>query len=439
MARIQAGSTLVNQYAPPFVVSDSVANGWELRWNETLLAFEAYDPSATIVEGGFSSIESSVFLATRQQVFVVPWAADSKQSLVITIDGVKQNQTAYTVSIDTDSNTTTITLDEDLADVIEFPTAPNVEILGLQAEGGAQVLVYQETASNATQSTQVLFPLTGTIGWYPPSRESLIITFDGIKQAPNTYFIVPNANFTGAQVQFVTAPAAITDVDIEILGITTTGETIASPVQMLNLDNPDDVSTFGLFDSKSITGDEQIFSFKSITRGSKINLAPSGTGDSVQISAIEPVFTPNITVAGGAGLPIVDTTTATTATTVEFRGIVGGDGITVSSNATDVTISKSGAYQSYSGTPVPVASGQRVVGLTHTGTPLAVTLPALADFYDGETITVKRENGGTDVITISTAGAETIDGAATYQIASPYGYVTLYKSATQFHVISTSE
>ena len=51
---------------------------------------------------------------------------------------------------------------------------------------------------------------------------------------------------------------------------------------MLNLDNPDDVSTFGLFDSKSITGDEQIFSFKSITRGSKINLAPSGTGDSVQ-------------------------------------------------------------------------------------------------------------------------------------------------------------
>ena len=156
-------------------------------------------------------------------------------------------------------------------------------------------------------------------------------------------------------------------------------------------------------------------------------------------SAIEPVFTPNITAAGGAGLPIVDTTTATTATTVEFRGIVGGDGITVSSNATDVTISKSGTYQSYSGTPALIGSGQRVVGLTHTGTPIAVTLPALSDFYDGETITVKRENGGTDVITISTAGAETIDGAATYQIASPYGYVTLYKSATQFHVISTSE
>ena len=437
MARIQAGSTLVNQYAPPFVVSDSVANGWELRWNDTLQAFEAYDPSATIVEGGFSSIESSVFLATRQQVFVVPWAADSKQSLVITIDGVKQNQTAYTVNIDTDSNTTTITLDEDLADTIEFPSAPNVEILGLQAEGGAQVLVYQETASNATQSAQVLFPAAGTIGWYPPSRESLIITFDGIKQAPNTYFIVPNANFTGAQVQFVSPPAAITDVDIEILGITTTGETIASPVQMLNLDNPDDVVTFGLFDSKSITGDEQIFSFKSITEGANINLAPSGTGDSVQISASEPVFTANITVAGGSGIAVVDT--GADPTTVDFRGIVGGDGITVTANSTDVTISKSGTYQTYSGTPVPVASGQRVVGLTHTGTPLAVTLPALADFYNGETITVKRENGGTDLITISTAGAETIDGAATYQIASPYGYVTLYKSATQFHVISTSE
>ena len=98
MARIQAGSTLVNQYAPPFVVSDSVANGWELVWNDTLQAFEAVDPNANVVEGGFSNIYSSVFLSARQQVFVVPWAADSKQSLVITIDGVKQNQTAYTVS-----------------------------------------------------------------------------------------------------------------------------------------------------------------------------------------------------------------------------------------------------------------------------------------------------------------------------------------------------
>ena len=71
MARIQAGNTLVNQYAPPFVVSDNVTTGWELRWNDTLKAFEAYDPSASIIEGGFSSIESSIFLATRQQVFVV--------------------------------------------------------------------------------------------------------------------------------------------------------------------------------------------------------------------------------------------------------------------------------------------------------------------------------------------------------------------------------
>lgn len=444
MARIQAGSTLVNQYAPPFVVSDSVANGWELRWNDTLQAFEAYDPSATIVEGGFSSIESSVFLATRQQVFVVPWAADSKQSLLITIDGVKQNQTAYTVSIDTDSNTTTITLDEDLGDTIEFPTAPNVEILGLQAEGGAQVLVYQETVSNATDSAKTLFPSVGgvegdgTLGWYPPSRESLIITFDGIKQAPNTYYIVPNENFTGAQVRFVSPPAAITDVDIEILGITTTGETIASPVQMLNLDNPDDVSTFGLFDSKSITGDEQIFSFRSINRGAKINLAPTGTGDGVQISAIEPSFS-NVGTGGAAGLVQVNNDgNPNVSTEVTFRGILGGDGITVSSNATDVTIAKSGDYQTYSGTPVVIGATQRVVGITGAGAK-AVTVPAISNFYNGEIITIKREDGDTGTITIDVSGAGTIDGQLTFQIVSPYGYVTLYKSATQFHVISTSE
>lgn len=46
MSKISAGSTHVQQYAPPFVVSNLVADNWELRWNEKLKAFEAYDPGA---------------------------------------------------------------------------------------------------------------------------------------------------------------------------------------------------------------------------------------------------------------------------------------------------------------------------------------------------------------------------------------------------------
>lgn len=440
MARIQAGSTLVNQYAPPFVVSDSVANGWELRWNDTLQAFEAYDPSATIIEGGFSSIEYAVFLATRQQVFVVPWAADSKQSLVITIDGVKQNQTAYTVSIDIDSSTTTVTLDEDLANLTEFPSAPNVEILGLQAEGGAEVLVYQEIVLNATDSTKVLFPATGTIGWYPPSRESLMITFDGIKQSPNTYFIVPNANFTGAQVQFVSPPAAITDVELEILGITTTGETIASPVQVVN-NVADSATVEGIFSAKTITGDEQVFTLRSLEEGANITLADGVSAadgsTTIQISASEPVFS-NLTggAPGGSGIAVINT--GANPTTVDYRHIVGGDGVTVTADANDITITKSGAYVSYASTPQTVGATVRVAGITGAGAK-AITLPNISNFYDGEMITVKREDGNTGIITLDVDGGASIDGGPSYQITSAYGYVTLYSNGTQFLIAATSE
>ena len=433
MTRINAGSTLVNQYAPPFVVSDYVAQGWELQWNETLLAFEAIDPSANVVEGGFSSIEYSVFQATRQQTYVVPWAANSKQSLVITIDGVKQNQTAYTVNeINTGSNTTTITLDEPLTDLGDFPIAPTVEILGLQSEGGAQVLVYLESTSD---DTQVLFPepANSTIGWYPPNRESLIITIDGTKVPVNEYFVVPNSNFTGAQIQFISPPyISGAAVDIEILGITTTGETIASPVDVVNL------GTGGteLFKEKTISGEQQILNFRSLVAGSNITLAPAGSDTLVEISASEPAFTANITVAGGSGIAVVDT--GVDPTTVKFRGIVGGDGINVSSNATDVTIDKSGTYGSYSAATPTILATDRVIGITDVGAK-AVVLPNISNFYNGETITVKREDGNTGTITISITGGSSIDGAGTYQIVSPYGYVTLYSNGTQFLIVSTSE
>ena len=135
MARIQAGSTLVNQYAPPFVVSDSVTTGWELRWNDTLKAFEAYDPSANTVVAGFDSIEVYRFDNATQQTFTAPFATDSKASTIITIDGVKQHTDAYSWSSDTASNTTTVTLSDSV-------TNETVEILGLKAQGGATVESY---------------------------------------------------------------------------------------------------------------------------------------------------------------------------------------------------------------------------------------------------------------------------------------------------------
>jgi len=190
MARINAGSTLANQYAPPFVVADNVATGWELQWNASILAFEAYDPDANLIEAGFDEINAVLFQNVTQQVFVAPWAADSQESLIITIDGVKQHQTAYGIDADTESNTTIVTL----ADTVSNET---VEILGLQTTGGATIGLFgpQNIDSNIPGTVDANY----TINWFAPSAESLIVTIDGLKQATNNYSIAPAAGSSYTQ------------------------------------------------------------------------------------------------------------------------------------------------------------------------------------------------------------------------------------------------
>ena len=81
MTRINAGNTLANQYAPPFVITDNITTNWQLRWNADLIAFEAFDPSENVTAAGFDSIQQQLFdNTTNQQVFVVPWGVDATQN-----------------------------------------------------------------------------------------------------------------------------------------------------------------------------------------------------------------------------------------------------------------------------------------------------------------------------------------------------------------------
>ena len=129
MTTIHAGNTLANQYAPPFVVSDFVTTNWQLRYNVTLLAFEAFDPSENVTAIGFDTIESILFPgAMAQQVFTLPWVAANKESLYITINGVKQHTNTYTILII--ESTTNVTMSAATGDV---------EFIGLQTTGGATI------------------------------------------------------------------------------------------------------------------------------------------------------------------------------------------------------------------------------------------------------------------------------------------------------------
>lgn len=426
MARIQAGSTLVNQYTPPFVVSDYVAQGWELVWNDTLQAFEAVDPLANVTEGGFSSIESALFPNVTQQVFVVSWVAASKQSLVITIQGVKQQQDAYTYMADSASGTTTVTLSDTVLN-------ETVEILGLQADGGASVEVYQETAIAA----QTLFPAAGSIGWYPPSEQSLIVTLDGVKQNSSEYSVVPNATYTGAQVQLTAAPGD--GVVVEILGITTTGETIASPVLMANALTDAAPTTLGLYKAKSVTGETQVFTLKNLSAGANITLADGAGSNSVEITATQPLLAETAT---GGGTSLFDTLDQDAPV---FRKLLAADGsnmaLSVAGADNPIAIAYNHGYLADAGPTITLTDpgnvNVRLVHVTHSG-PVTVNLAAASSFAQGDKITIKDGNGtgGTNTITISPNGTDEINGVnADIDLTTANAYITLYSDGTHWHII----
>ncbi len=694
MARIQAGSTLVNQYAPPFVVSDSVDSGWTLQWNETLQAFEAVDPNANTVYAGFDDIDVALFQNATQQTFVAPFATDSKASVIITIDGVKQQQDAYTWASDADSNTTTVTL----ADTV---TNETVEILGLQTEGGAAVELYGpvDIDNNVPGTVNPYYD----INWFAPSAESLLITVDGVKQHTSVYNVQPvdGSNFTATRVTFpdrtvtfntgtgingttevittdtvhgfdtgdgvyysndggtevigltnnslyyvnvisaftlslhATRQNALddalridltasgtethaltliadpylyvdslqinsggsgytvndviylsagtpvsaaqmtvteTDVDaditfstdgsgnialgaltinsggsgyptsvigatfnitnntltgnadavvtydtdgtgaiisaavttagtgyianqtnvsineadlptqtlgavsaftldfsgeyvvfpspspvlnvqttggtgtgatfdvtmasprIEIIGITTTGGTPASPVDATNLGVPLGSTTiYGLYDSKTVTGDVQVLNFKGISEGTNIDLAPSG--DTIQISASNPVFAETST---GGGTSLFDTGTIDQDAPT-FRRVLAGDNIALSVAGADnpIVIAENFNYLSSADATITLTT-ERLVNVLPAGA-TTVNLPAGSTVTAGDKITIKDANGtaATNNIAVTPNGTDDIDGVnAAVTLNTNRAYITLYCDGTDWHIIA---
>lgn len=411
MARISAGSTLVQQYAPPFVVSDSVANNWMLRWNSSLAAFEAYDPSENVVSAGFSSIDSQIFTSVSSQTsFVVPWVADSEASLFVALNGVKQDTTTYTIVKNTSSNTTTINLSNSVSGT--------VEILGLQTTGGAYVQLFDAVGDGAT--------VAYTLQWLVPSVQSLIVTVDGVKLNTNQYTIAPDTTFTTTTLTLATAPAL--NANIEVIGITTTGETPSSPVDAANLGSG---AVEGLYSTKTLAGERQVLNFKSLAAGSGITL----TSASDYVTIASAISFENV----GAGQQIAVSTASTNP--LQLRSIEGDTNritVSVGGAGNTIVVTHEQGYASTGLAAYNASAGDRVIGVTNTGSAVTVTLSAIANLPAGDFVIVKDESGGaaTNNITVQGSGGELIDGAATYVISTNYGFVLLYSNGTNFFVAS---
>jgi hypothetical protein len=410
MARISAGSTLINQYVPPFVVAANVQNNWQLRWNDTLKAFEAFDPMADVpTEVGFQSIEQygPVTANGAQSTWIIPWAIANEQSLIATIDGVKQHTTSF-VATSVGSNSTSVTFGEppDLGSTIEF--------IGLQANNSDDIKVV--TALGTGVSPQII-----SLPWVAPSAAALIITVDGIKQHTTSYTL--SISGLSTIVTFPTAPAF--ESDIEIVGITDTGERPASPVDATNLSTAP--GTVGLYAGKTTAGETQILNFKSLSPGPGITFVQAAEYITIEADGL-----PTFQNTGTGQAVLVDPN----ANPLQFRALAAdGDRLTATLNSGTITFAYRYGYVAVPGPTYVASANDRILGVTNAAAPVTITLPLGAA---GVTVIVKDETGAIDAVntvTVATAGTETIDGAASHTMTVPYDSITLYSNGSNWFVV----
>jgi hypothetical protein len=410
MARINAGSALVNQYTPPFVVPTNIQNNWHLRWNNTLKAFEAYDPMADVpTEVGFQSIEQygPIVADGVQSTWIIPWAIATEQSLIATIDGVKQHTDAFSmIAIGTNSTSVTFSQPPDPGSSIEF--------IGLQANNADDIKV--ATAIGTGVSPQIV-----NLPWVAPSAAALIITVDGIKQHTSSYSLQVSGLST-----IVTFPVAPDFEDeIEIVGITDTGERPASPVDATNLSTAP--GTVGLYASKTTAGETQILNFKSLYAGAGVTLTSAAEYVTIAAEAL-----PTFANVGTGHTVLVNPSTDP----LQFRAITGdGDRIVTSIVSDTITFQYRYGYVSAPGPSYVASVDDRIIGVTNTAAPMSVTIPL---GVAGVQVIVKDETGNanlTNPITIQSGGGAAIDGQSTYVITSGYGSVTLYSNGTNWFVV----
>lgn len=538
------GSTLLNQYTPPFKKQGDFARKQVLVYDEVCRAFvnkdiDCLDLCSDAAEGAISE-SLQVYSGTAvagQAAIVVPWAAVSEQSLIITINGVKQQAGTFAVVVE--SNATVINF------ASAMPTGASFEVLGFQVNLPKRVLRFVATGNgttteytvpwianterslfvfvNGVKQQQGSYSLTITpfttivnlidpvpvdaeieiiglfgfdpadfklglfvgngvdntliLPWLADSTANLFITLDGVKQHQGTYAVAPDGA-GGTVVTF--AQAVALDVEIEVLGIYgfDTAPSGLVEIQAVNLG-----IGAGIFNSVSQIGNNFTLNFKSIVAGPGVTVTADtnsviigadvasvenileniGTGVELLddsntpggIKSLVPgdgIFVTNlgnevsisldttgITLDGlsstdfarflvtNGTISLIKKSNAVSDSTFELYGLRAGSGIVVTRVGDDVVIADAngGNYVKIVA-DYTIELDDAVVGVNHTA-PCVVSLVSSTLDAPGKTLIIKDETGAADVNPITVAGnGQTIDGQPTVTIASSHGSLRLY-------------
>lgn len=344
--KISAQSTILHRQMPDICLNNPLQNQI-LIWDETRRAL--VNINITDIDFNRPGAVTDIRLYNQigngtQQSFVIPWATSNPDSLIITIQGVKQQQSAYTIL--TNAVSTLVTLSEPLG------VGEEMEIVGLIVEDESEIRSANFIADGSTS----LY----TVPWAARGAESLIITLDGVKQQTGAYTAVVIGGQT--RIQFSGVPD--TGVRIEVIGIlgsdieTTTVSQGSLPSGLefksilITATGTQDTYllpwTVDSVESIIVTLDgvkQQLSAYDIINTGSTTLLQFAGTplsGESIEVIGIGGTFSSggSLDVTDiGTGLSITDTTGSINQ--LDLKGIVGGSGISISDSGNDLTISVS--------------------------------------------------------------------------------------------------
>lgn len=465
----------VKQYNIAYNIQRNETNGF------TVVTFSSVIPSGVSIEiFGFVVSDANRIQRFQQTAagattsITLPWTANSNESLILSVDGVKQNTDNYTLTYTT-SGATVVTF------TTAVPDGTVIEVIGLQGFAASSFLKYEDTGDGIVTDY--------TIPWYASTCGELIITIDGVKQHTATYTVTP-VDAISTDIAFSTAPPDMSI--IEIIGITGFDADLCDTCDVVG--NNLGVGGNGIYSSSATSGGITTLDFLSLQGGTGITLT-SGP-EFITIDADTPATFQNL----GAGSQLLVTPITTT---IDFRSLIGGTGITLTQTGTDITIDATGdlntlggfdaddyvrtisnagtgvslikkatgdpdsnleLYSVKAGTGIVVhrvgddviiadANGgnyvgvvadyvierdDAIVGVQDTSITRTMTLPDTALAGPGKVITIKDESGlaVTNNIIINTTSSQTIDGAASSSISTNYGNLTVYTDGTDWFIIT---
>lgn len=271
---ISAGNTILNKEVPNFCFED-LGDGQVITWDKDKRAFvntNVIDLNLEVPLGVDDMRLYSAVGSGTQSLYVIPWSAVSAESLIITLDGVKQEDAAY------DIVASEFTTNVQFAEVI--PAGVVIEIVGFIVEDASSIKFFTVQGDGGT--------FQYTLPWIAPGKESLIITIEGIKQEQTAYDITVIGNDT--QLTFNGIPT-INDT-IEVVGITGNFGTTNYGVESVLGANLGLLGE-GIFASESVAGKETTLNFKNLLPGWGIELSSDATGITIAKTADAVSYTAN--------------------------------------------------------------------------------------------------------------------------------------------------